>query len=137
MKPHCILLYGNNLQPTTKYAGTFRIATELRLHGYIVQCIDISVFDKVDANVEELVKNFVSENTLWIGISATFLSTIFGFPYCRNQRALDAKYAADPSISDGLNKFVSLIKSVNPKVKFISGGPKKFMLEQFGFKNFK
>ena len=137
MKPQCILLYGNTMQPTAKYAGTFRIATELRLHGYSVQCIDISVFDKFDADVIELVKNIVSDNTLWIGISATFLSNIFGFPHYRNQHAFDTKYGANSAISNGITSFISLVKSINPKVKFISGGPKKFMLEQFGFKNFK
>jgi hypothetical protein len=137
MKPHCILLYGNSLDPTLKYAGTFRIATELRLYRYDVQCIDISVFDKFDSEFEEIIKNFVTEKTLWVGISTTFLSNIFEFPYYATQKAFETQYASNPSVSIGIEKLVDVVKEKNPKVRFISGGPKKFMLEQFGFKDFK
>jgi hypothetical protein len=46
MKIDCVLLYGNSTLPASKYAGTFRIATELRKHGYTVQTVDLMTLSK-------------------------------------------------------------------------------------------
>lgn len=137
MKPHCILFYGNSQQPTIKYAGTFRIASELRKHGYDVQCIDITAFNKFDDSLKEILNNIVTEKTLWVGFSTTFLTSIFGFPYYRSQKTFDLRFSKDLTITDGIKEFVNIVKEKSPRVKFISGGSRKFMLEQFGFKNFK
>lgn len=137
MKPHCILFYGNSQQPTIKYAGTFRIASELRKHGYDVQCIDITAFDKFDDCLKEVLTNIVTEKTLWVGFSTTFLTSIFGFPYYRSQKTFDLRFAKYPGMSKGIIDFVKLVKEKSPRAKFIAGGSRKFMLEQFGFKSFK
>lgn len=137
MKPHCILFYGNWQQPTFKYAGTFRIASELRKHGYDVQCIDITAFNNFEDSLKEILSNIITEKTLWIGFSTTFLSNIFGYPYFSSQKIFDLKFTKNTGIANGITKFVEFVKEKNSNVKFIAGGSRKFMLEQFGFKIFK
>ena len=137
MKPNCILLYGNHKLPITKYAGTFRIATELRKHGYSTQCIDLTAFNGLDDDLKLILTNLISEKTLWIGISTTFLFNVFGFPYVRSQKSFDNRFSHFPEIAKEIQEFVDFVKRLNPKVKLIAGGSRKFMLEQFGFKIFK
>jgi radical SAM superfamily enzyme YgiQ (UPF0313 family) len=136
MTVDCLLLYGNHLIPMSKYAGTFRIATELRNAGYTVQCIDTTAYEGRWEEFLEVIKLFVGENTLWVGISTTFLHHIFGFPYCRTMAAFEKKSAKNPKISQGILNFVKTVKAINPKIKFIAGGSRKFLIEQFGFKVF-
>lgn len=136
MKPDCVLLYGNGVAPITKYAGTFRIATELRQHGYSVQTIDLTAFDGFDDNLKEILTNTISEKTLWIGISTTFLYNIFGFPYARSQKSFEKRFGKYDSIAHGITSFVEFVKKLNPNIKLIAGGNRRFMIDQFGFKVF-
>jgi hypothetical protein len=79
--PDCIILYGNMLLPITKMAGPFRLASELRTHGYTVQTIDLTAFDGFDQDLESILDQMISEKTLWLGISTTFLYHVFGMPF--------------------------------------------------------
>ena len=55
-----------------RYAGTYRIATELRNAGYIVQVIEY--FTRwTTQELKNIIRKFVSRDTLMIGISSTFL----------------------------------------------------------------
>ena len=132
----CILLYGNARQPLVKYAGTFRIASELRKHGYNTQCIDLTAYNKFDDTLKETLSNLITDKTLWIGISTTFLTNIFGYPIARSQQAFDKRFAKYENIADEIKRFVEFVKSLNPNIKLIAGGNRKFMIEQFGFKVF-
>ena len=137
MKPDCILFYGNSTQQGNKYAGTFRIASELRINGYNVQTIDLTAFEGFDDNLKEILKNLITDKTLWIGVSTTFLHSVFKFPYYRSQKTFDIRFAKVPNINKQIKEFVNFVKEINPKTKLIAGGSRKFMLEQFGFKVFK
>ena len=137
MKADCILLYGDDLIPTSKYAGTFRIATELRNHGYSVQCIDLSSYDSVDKEFLEVMDNLIGDNTLWIGISTTFMHRVFDYPYYKSQSTFDKKYAQNPEISKNIEFFVDYVKQRNPNTKLVAGGSRRFMLDKFGFKIFR
>jgi len=137
MKIDCVLLYGNFMIPMSKYAGTFRIATELRQHGYGVQTIDLTAFNGFDSELEKILDNILTDDTLWVGISTTFLSNIFGFPYFRSQQSFDKRFAHIKDLDIELRRFVNYIKSKSPKAKLIAGGSRRFMIEQFGFKVFK
>jgi hypothetical protein len=137
MKPDCILFYGNSTQNGNKYAGTFRIASELRTNGYNVQTIDLTAFQGFDDDLKNILKNLITDKTLWIGISTTFLHSIFKFPYYRTQKTFDVRFAKYPDIDKQIKEFVNFVKEINPKTKLIAGGSRKFMLEQFGFKVFK
>ena len=123
--------------PMSKYAGAFRIATELRQHGYNVQPIDLTAYNGFDSDLEQILDNILTKDTLWVGISTTFLFNIFGFPYFRSQQSFDKRFAHIKDLDKDLRRFVNYIKSKSPKAKLIAGGSRRFMLEQFGFKVFK
>jgi radical SAM superfamily enzyme len=133
----CILLYGNDLIPVSKYAGTFRIATELRNHGYSVQCIDLTAYTTLEKEFLEVLHTLIGPNTLWIGLSTTFLYTAFGLPYYKSQESIDKKLAEKPQLSRGVEYFVNFVKERNPNTKLITGGSRRFMLDRYGFKIFR
>jgi len=132
----CILLYGNHSLPISKYAGTFRVATELRNHGYTVQTIDVTPFVGFDQDLRTVLDNLISEKTLWIGISTTFLFHIMGYPFFKTVMGKDARHKRNPKVDENLIEFVNYVKSKNPKIKLIAGGSRKFMVEEYGFKIF-
>lgn len=53
-----------------KYAGTYKVATEIRKAGYTCQVIDNYIFLGLE-NLKVLFKKFIKESTLLIGISCT------------------------------------------------------------------
>ena len=55
-----------------KYAGTFRIATELRSHGFTVQVVDFFT-EYTTEELKDIIRKFVTKDTLWVGLSSTFL----------------------------------------------------------------
>lgn len=136
MTVDCLLLYGNHLLPMSKYAGTFRIATEIRNAGYTVQCIDVTAYEGRREEFLKVLKLFVGENTLWVGISTTFLHHIFGFPFFRLENSFNKKFEDNPDLDSGILSFVNSVKNINPNVKFIAGGARKFIIEKYGFKIF-
>lgn len=107
MKPDCILLYGLSSLPGAKHAGPFRIASELRKHGYSVQCIDLTMFEDVDLLLD-IVNHLISEKTLWLGISSSFL----------NRSSLK-----DPGqFGILLEKLIKNVKDLYPDLQLIAGG---------------
>lgn len=58
-----------------KYGGTYKIATEIRKHGYSCQVIDNIVSIGVD-RLPSLIDKFVDEETFMLGISTTLLSEV-------------------------------------------------------------
>lgn len=134
--PNCILLYGNHSLPITKYAGTFRVATELRKHGYNVQTIDVTPFNGFDCDLQSILDKLITDQTIWIGISTTFLFHIMGYPFFKTYKARDVKHTQNPNIDNNLLEFVNFIKKKNSNIKLITGGSRKFMIENYGFKVF-
>lgn len=135
----CLLLYGNNTFPILqKPAGVFRLATELRCSGFDTLCVDIgpltvkhsSVFDKI-------VDHFVGANTLWVGISVTFLSHVLGVeitPILSKDGLVENKRHKNDEL---LLHFIDACKKKNPSIKFIIGGGIFFNLHQYGFYHFR
>jgi hypothetical protein len=125
VKPDCILLYGRHQTPVVKTAGVFRIATELRNHGYTVQCVDLSAFDESNLDLfVELLDHLISENTLWLGISTSFFNT-----HLKNDKEF---------LKSLLIRCIIRIKLRHPKLKLIAGGSGYWpTFEKLGFKIFK
>ena len=74
MNPDVIIFTDVAVHGFGRYAGTYRIASELRSHGYIVQVVDF--FTEYTTNeLKEIIRKFVGRNTLWIGLSNTFLAS--------------------------------------------------------------
>lgn len=137
MKYNCILFYGDTHWPGSKSAGAFRIATELRQHGYTVQTIDVSGFRTTEAynELQDIVKNFISDETLWVGFSTTFLYSIIGFPFARTPESFELHWPIKPDAN--LKSFMSFVRNINPNIEFIAGGSRKFLVEQYGFTFFR
>ena len=55
-----------------RYAGTYRIATELRNAGFSVQVVEYFTRWTTD-ELKKIIFRFVSKDTLLVGISTTFL----------------------------------------------------------------
>ena len=125
MKPNCILFYGHQDSPTEKSAGVFRIATELRQHGYIVQCINITAFDDTTYDVFlEILDHLVSKGLLWIGFSISFFAWDIDL--------------INRSYSGSITKYVDAIKKNYPHVQLIAGGEGFWpYFQENGFKLFK
>ncbi len=136
-KINCILMYGDTPWPGSKSAGPFRIATELRNHGYTVQTIDIAGYrpDKGFDDLKEVVKNFISDETLWLGFSTTFLYSIIGMPFARTPESFEKRWPARPD--QQLKDFVAFVKNLNPNIELVAGGSRRFLLEDYGFTLFR
>ena len=91
-----------------KYAGTYRLATELRSKGYDTQVIDHFRHFGVK-KLKPILDKFLTDDVLFIGISLTLLKgyrdkSIWGMP------------------EEQFIEFVNYAKSINPNVKFVVGG---------------
>lgn len=114
-----------------KPAGPFRIATELRLAGFSTQCVDIGPLrlGVKPSNLEiliRIIKKFITAETLWIGISTTYMDDLFGIRISKNTNVK----------SEILESFIDQCRQINPKIKFITGGSRIYSLGHYGFYTF-
>ena len=56
-----------------RYAGTYRIATELRNAGFLVQVVEYFTRWTTE-ELKQIIDKFVTKDTLWVGVCSTFLS---------------------------------------------------------------
>jgi len=134
----CVMLYGNNQMTVSKYGGVFRLATELRKNNYTVQCVDISPFvamKQID-ELKNVLAKIIDSNTLWLGISTTFMYKIFDLPFYRMKETLSKRQETNPDIGKDFIEMLAFIRSLNPNIDIIAGGSRKFALEQYGIKIF-
>jgi Radical SAM superfamily len=133
---NCILLYGNNTHPGSKYAGTFRIATELRKNGFTVSCIDLTAFKGFDDELKNLLSTLIGKETLWVGFSTTFLPDLFGLPILKQFESYSRRWK-EADIYRSLADFRNFVNLLNPNTKLIAGGARYFPVEKLGFQVFK
>lgn len=132
------MLYGNTIMPVSKYGGVFRLATELRKNNYTVQCIDISPFAKMRQinELKSVLEKIIDSNTLWLGISTTFLYNIFNLPFYRTKETLRKSQETNNTLDKDFTDMLAFIRSLNPNIVIIAGGSRRFGLEQYGIKVF-
>ena len=96
-----------------KTLGAFRLASELRSHGYRVLVIDYLGRWLLDyAKFKQLLNNIISQDTLFVGYSGTFLVDPFA---TKN----NAKW---PQTGTSIQEVNQYIKNLNNNVKIIYGG---------------
>ena len=136
METQCLLLYGNNMLPgILRNAGPARLATELRHAGFDTITVDIGGLSKKHVStIDKIVDKFVGKDTLWVGISTTFLTNIFGVNI---SRIIDGSTESEISDDSFLLHFLNKCKQRNPKIKFIIGGSNFINLDKYGFYHFK
>ena len=73
---HAIIFTGLNYGELSYYRpiGAYRIRTELESLGYNVKVID-HYHHLTEDHIEQILKKYVSSDTLWIGFSTTFINT--------------------------------------------------------------
>lgn len=136
MNIQCLLLCGNDTLPgILRNAGPARLATELRNSGFETICVDIgSLTKKHITTIDRIINKFVGKDTLWMGISTTFLTQVFGVKIPRIGDHVDVIDPVDDSL---LTHVIDLCKQRNPNIKFIIGGGYFFNLSKYGFYHFK
>ena len=93
-----------------KYAGTYKIATEIRNQGYTCQVVDLFSYYSY-SELEKIVSKFCTSETVLIGFSCTLMekrkgSTVFNFGRPDNE----------------FTSIVDKIKSINSNIKICLGG---------------
>ena len=104
----CILFTGIDISDHSLYraAGAYRIRTELENNGF--SCLVVDFFQHFTNNeIETLLEKHITQNTLWIGFSTTFMNT-------------------SVELKDN-NEFWIDIKKKYPWVKFVVGGSKSLI----------
>ena len=129
----CVILYGDHRLPCLhKSAGPHRLATELRNNGYSTQLIDISGLRSTHPLIEKMINKFVDQDTLWIGISGTFMFHVFNTQFKKFKSIEETNEQASPE----LLYFMDLCRKRNPNIKFLYGGSKKYQLDSLGWYTF-
>jgi len=91
-----------------KYAGTYKIATELRLAGYDTQVIDNLRWMGLK-RLKQTLDKFLTKETLFIGVSNTLLT--------------NAREKGEWGITnEDFKSFIRYAKKINPNVKIVAGG---------------
>jgi radical SAM superfamily enzyme YgiQ (UPF0313 family) len=136
MNVQCLLFCGNDTLPgILRNAGPARLATELRDAGFETICVDIGGLQSKHINtIEKIINKFVGKDTLWMGISTTFLTQVFGVKIPRIGEHITVSDPVDDSL---LQHVIDLCKKRNPSIKFIIGGGYFFNLSKYGFYHFK
>ena len=66
--------------PFSRYAGAYRLATELRKHGYSVKVVEHFLLAGVETTLK-IIEKFVGANTMIVGFSTTFLNAVQGYEH--------------------------------------------------------
>lgn len=125
----------------TRGYGAYRLASEIRKHGYSVLTVDFSSTINID-NFREIIENSVGDETLFVGFSTTW------FPYRKKEtnqkyiigmksKMIDPKLDFCPEthpwyfdsvtykVSNGdIKEYYDIVKSINKKCKIVIGGAK-------------
>ena len=97
--------------------GAWRVADELRKHGYHVMVIDFFADIVKQKKIIDVIKKYVTKNTKLVGYSSTFWnSNVFGVPKGTNNKVFET-----------INNY---IKTVSPDVKIAYGGVKSVEFER-------
>lgn len=108
-----------------RYAGPYRIATEIRQMGYSVQTIDFCMQFSIE-EIQELLKKYMTSNTKIVGISSTFLVTQQSL-LTHNRLQTSETFNKSTSVGwtvEQFNTIVSTVKSINSNSVIMVGGSK-------------
>lgn len=139
MGVNCLIFAGENVDESVgnKFAGPYRVATELRDHGYTVQVVELVRINQYKPLLKKIVNKFVDKDTLWIGFSTNFFHSILGYPYLNSLPEKEIYHRNHPDSDKEIKELVDHAKSLNPNIKFIVGGVRTFNFDHLGFYRFK
>lgn len=93
-----------------KYAGTYKIATEVRDHGYTCQVIDLFSYYSLD-KLELIIRKFCTNETILVGFSCSIM-----------EKRINGKVLNFGRPDSEFIEVIKLMKSINPKLKVCVGG---------------
>jgi radical SAM superfamily enzyme YgiQ (UPF0313 family) len=93
-----------------KYAGTYKVATEIRKHGYSCQVIDLFSFYQYN-QLEKIIDKFVTKDTLLVGFGATLM-----------EKRINGKVLNFGRSDEEFSNIANYVKSKNSKIKICLGG---------------
>lgn len=109
-----VILTGVSGRLFQRSIGAYQIAWYLRSFGYSVQVIDF-VHEMKKAELESIVKNHVSESTLCVGVSTTFLSE-------QENQFIAAKKQFSMKLPNNVENVLTQIKTEYPQTRIVFGG---------------
>lgn len=123
-----------------RYAGPYRIATEIRNAGFTCQVVDF--FAELSQNqLLKVVDKYVTKETLWIGFSTTLFAPeinseiikekILSGDYNNSFMIENWKTGIWPRSKKHIQELYDRIKTVNSSVKFVLGGTKAVRSTQY------
>ena len=112
-----------------RYAGTYRIATELRLAGYEVQVVDFFTYWTFE-QLCLIIDKFIDHRTVMVGFSCTFMNTHkeFSTRIERQKKWSESSYGVVFGREDILD-VIGYIKAKNPHTSIVVGGHKADLCE--------
>ena len=112
----------NGLLGFARYAGAYKVATELRRSGYSVQVVDFFA-DLTFCDLEKICKKYIDKNTLYVGFSTTLMIKKSNNPLSRIERSEQNKNSGHlPQSNNFIKDLFALIKKINANVKIVMGG---------------
>lgn len=120
-------------------AGAYRIASELRLHGFTVQVVDFFGLMR-STDIDQLIAQYVGRETLAVCFSSTFFNVNHGGYFYgegpvearhiheRNdlirQRELDGRFDEYPFSPEIMTEILNKFRQACPAIKVVYGGAK-------------
>ena len=95
-----------------KYAGAYKIASEVRKAGYTCQVIDNYTWGSIN-KLKPLMEKFVDSSTLLVGVSCAL-----------NEKRTSSRVLHWGYEENAFMDFLRYTKSLNPNLKTVAGGPR-------------
>ena len=134
----CVVLSGSTRTgPTNKQAGSYRIATQMRDAGFSCQVIDISGLDNYKLFFK-YIENFITDKTIWLGISNVFLDKICGVSwptiFFAQERHIVPTEDQKQKLTDFFSTFTTDLKSKYPDINLCySDAGKRISITEHGW----
>lgn len=116
-----------------RYAGPYRVATELRNAGFTVQVVDFFA-ELWQSQLLKIIDKFVTSDTLWVGFSTTLFAPginseiikekILSQEYNNSFMIENWKTGTWPRTKRQIQEMYDRIKSINQNTKIVLGGTK-------------
>lgn len=123
----------NGVLGFSRYAGPYRLASELRQHGFNVQVVDFFASYDVQT-IKKIICSHVDKNTLFVGFSSTLWTKFISDDelkntYLNNKKSLrsiiiDSHVEVFPHEKNDVDEIFDSIKSKNSNIKIVVGGYK-------------
>jgi hypothetical protein len=119
-----------------RYAGPYRLATDLRDNGFTVQVVEFYGDMEVE-EVEQVIESCVTDETLWVGFATTLYGKHLSFkeqlkvwltpPMGALSQLGEIWHTLWPHTEEQTQGFFKKIKETNPKTKIVVGGYKALL----------